>query len=206
VFADPARLAAVESRAKRELDVADQVRATNDQSRFRLYWRLVLSHAGVQAEPERLAPALAELESYHERWNLWETVLPGVPETLEQLRAAGFRLVVVSNSNGTLRAKLRNVDLDRRVDIVIDSHEVGVEKPDARIFHLAMERAGIGPAEALHVGDLYEVDVVGARGAGLRAVLVDPLDLYPGSDCERFASLPALAEALLQSPRKGTLS
>ena len=60
---------------------------------------------------------------------------------------------------------------------------VGVEKPDPRIFHLALERAGVAAAEAVYVGDLYSVDVVGARAAGLSAILMDPGACWGSRDC-----------------------
>jgi hypothetical protein len=65
----------------------------------------------------------------------------------------------------------RSLDL---VDFVVDSGVVGVEKPDPRIFRIACERAGVKPAEAVHVGDFYDIDVLGARAAGVHALLLDP--------------------------------
>jgi len=72
----------------------------------------------------------------------------------------------------------------------------GVEKPDPRIFQRALERAGARPETTLHVGDLFHTDVVGARGAGLRAVLLDLGGLYHDHDCERVASLAELADVI----------
>jgi putative hydrolase of the HAD superfamily len=196
VAVEAAALARAEPHAKRTLDTADAIRTSTDLSRAGRYWELVLARAGVTAPAEPLAAAWAELRDYHARLNLWESVIAGVPEALTRLRARGLRLVVVSNANGTLRQKLVRVGLADRLDIILDSHELGVEKPDPRIFEIALERAGITPDQALHVGDLYQVDVVGARAAGVAAVLVDPLDLYTDHDCRRVPSLLALAEAL----------
>ncbi len=69
----------------------------------------------------------------------------------------------------------------------------GVEKPDPRLFLLALERLGASPGEAVHVGDFYSVDVVGARAAEVRPILVDEADLYPDADCPRVRSLADLA-------------
>jgi len=66
---------------------------------------------------------------------------------------------------------------------VIDSAVVGVEKPDPRIFRLALAQAGVPPSAAVYVGDLYSVDVVGARRAGLDAVLLDPRGYWGPRDC-----------------------
>jgi FMN phosphatase YigB (HAD superfamily) len=93
-----------------------------------------------------------------------------VVPALVRLRAAGLRLVVVSNANGRLRAAFDRIGLTPHLDDVIDSTEVGYEKPDAAIFRLALARAGTEAPRAVHVGDLYHVDVVGARATGVRAV------------------------------------
>jgi HAD superfamily hydrolase (TIGR01509 family) len=182
--------------AKRALDVPYRVQVTDDRSRCGFFWELVATHAGVHASPDQLARAWADLDAYHAESNLWEVVLPGVPEALVKLRALGLRTVVVSNANGTLRAKLERLGLDGLVDHILDSDEVGVEKPDPRIFQLALEAARASAEAAVHVGDMYEVDVVGARAAGIRAVMVDPADLHRHRDCLRVRSLAEFVETL----------
>jgi len=72
-----------------------------------------------------------------------------------------------------------------------------VEKPDPRIFQLALERSGARPETTLHAGDFYHVDVVGARAAGLQAWLIDAAGLYADHDVTRVPSLAALADRLL---------
>jgi HAD superfamily hydrolase (TIGR01549 family) len=189
-------LTAAEPHARRELDSAEQVRASSDASRARLYFQRVLSHAGITLS-QRTSAALTELCRYHEQWNLWESVAPDAGTALARLRAAGFKLVVVSNANGTLGAHMERLGLASRFDLVLDSHDEGVEKPDPRFFQIALERSDSRPETTLHAGDLYEVDVVGARAAGLRAVLLDAAGLYAGCDCPRVSSLDALAQALV---------
>src|SRR5262245_44891777 len=132
---------------------------------------------------------------------LWSQVLPGVPDALQALRAAGLRLVVVSNSDGTIEAGLRQMGLRDLVDAVIDSAVVGAEKPDPAIFHHALAAAGTRPERTLHVGDLYHVDVVGARRAGLRGLLLDPYGDWEAVDCATAADVPALARTLLDGGR-----
>src|SRR5258708_2366530 len=112
--------------------------------------------------------ALADLRAYHDRHNLWESVPPEVIPALTPVRTA------------------------------LDSQEEGVEKPDPRIFEIALARCGARPEATVHVGDFYHVDVEGARAAGLRAVLLDAAGLYSGFDCPRVPSLGALAEALTE--------
>jgi HAD superfamily hydrolase (TIGR01509 family) len=190
-----AALAAAEPHAKRQLDTGDTVKA-NDSALGWLYFNLVLQQAGVPLS-EGTEAALRELAEYHARFNLWESVPAGVPAALDRLRAAGRRLVVVSNANGTLRAQFARLGLDRHFDVLIDSCDEGVEKPDPRIFQLALQRAGARAETTLHAGDFYHVDVVGARAAGLEAWLVDAADLYTDHDCPRVPSLSALVDRLL---------
>jgi FMN phosphatase YigB (HAD superfamily) len=78
----------------------------------------------------------------------------------------------VSNSDGRVAQALESAGLGEHFEVVVDSKLAGVEKPDPRIFRAALDRLGIEPAAALYVGDVYEVDVVGARAAGLDAALI----------------------------------
>jgi HAD superfamily hydrolase (TIGR01509 family) len=132
---------------------------------------------------------------------LWSRVLPGVPEALGELRAAGVKLAVVSNSDGTIEEGLIQLGLRDPLDAVFDSTRVGVEKPDARIFEHALAALGVPAERTAHLGDLHAVDVVGARGAGIHGVLVDPYDDWRDDDCARAPSTAALARALLNARR-----
>ncbi|MBI3767638.1 MAG: HAD-IA family hydrolase [Deltaproteobacteria bacterium] len=195
VRVDAAALARAEPHVKRELDVTPRMQATNDASRASFYFDRMLARAGV-ALSAATAAAIAEVQAYHARENLWEDVPAEVVPALARRRAAGLRLVVVSNANGRLRAAFRRIGLAAHVDDIIDSFEVGCEKPDPAIFRLALARAATRPERALHVGDLYHVDVVGARRAGVRGVLLDAAGLYGDHDCPRVATLTALADLI----------
>jgi putative hydrolase of the HAD superfamily len=196
VATSAAALEAAEPHAKKQLDTGQAIQATNDSTRGWLYFNLVLEKAGIALSPATEA-ALRELAAYHAQFNLWESVPREVPDALERLRAAGHRLVVVSNSNGTLRKIFARLDLAKHFDVLIDSSDVGVEKPDPRIFQLALERSGARPETTLHAGDFYHVDVVGARAAGLQAWLIDAAGLYADHDVTRVPSLAALVDRLL---------
>jgi HAD superfamily hydrolase (TIGR01509 family) len=171
--------------------------STEAATTFSVYLRETLAaigHRGVDdATLLRLGTRLRGVNTR----GLWSRVLPGIPAALQALRAAGFRLLVVSNADGTVESGLASLGLRDLVDLVVDSHVVGFEKPDPRIFAHALAAVGASPAEALHTGDLYAVDVVGARAAGLDAVLLDPYDDWVGVDCERVADVPALAVRLI---------
>jgi putative hydrolase of the HAD superfamily len=118
----------------------------------------------------------------------------GVTQAIEDLQAAGLPLAVVSNAGGTMEQQL----LDHRVpvEIVVDSHVVGVEKPDPEIFDIALTKMGIGARGAVYVGDTVFFDVVGARSAGLSPVHVDPYRFCPADDHPHVASLTDFAARL----------
>jgi HAD superfamily hydrolase (TIGR01509 family) len=197
VTVSSAVLAAAEPHAKRRLDTGATIHATNDQQRGWTYFNLVLAEAGV-ALSDATAAALAELHTYHQTHNLWETVPEEVRPSLQALRALGLRLVVLSNANGTLHRAFDRLGLTSAFDVIFDSYREGVEKPDPRFFQIALERSGAAAGTTMHVGDLYHVDVAGARAAGLTPALLDVADLYPDCDCLRVRSLRELVRTLTQ--------
>jgi putative hydrolase of the HAD superfamily len=187
----PEALIEADPAARRELDDSGVIGGTTDASRGWVYFDLVLAHAGI-ARSEATGAALAELHRYHTASNLWEYVPPYVVPALAALRDRGLRLVVVSNANGTLLKHMDRLDLTRRFDCVLDSADEGVEKPDPRFFEIALSRSRARKEATIHVGDLYHVDVVGARSAGLRGVLLDEAGLRPDADCPRVRTLDEL--------------
>lgn len=113
-------------------------------------------------------------------FGLWNHPLDGVAATIDRIRGRGVRVAVVSNSDGSVRDSLQRAGLLDLFEFVIDSHEIGVAKPDPAIFLAALERMGLVPEETWYVGDSVFHDVEGARAARLaRAVLVDPYQLGP---------------------------
>lgn len=161
------------------------------------FFRRFLELARPDAEAALLDRAAAAAWKTHLGRNAWARVGAGVPEALARLRASGIRLAVVSNSEGTIEAMLGEVGLGRAIDTVVDSWAVGVAKPDPAIFHIALDRLGVPPGAALMIGDTPATDVAGARAAGVRVALLDPLDLHPEADAPRFRDLAAVVDALL---------
>jgi HAD superfamily hydrolase (TIGR01509 family) len=195
VHVEPAALARAEPFAKRQIDQRQTISATNDAGRGWLYFNLIFERAGVPLVAE-VEEALAELHAYHQDTNLWELVPPTVEPALAALRQRGLKLTVVSNANGKLRVLFDRLALAGLVDCLLDSHDEGVEKPDPRFFEIALERSGARRDTTIHVGDLYHVDVEGARAAGLRGVLLDEAGLYPDVDCPRVRTLPELVQQI----------
>lgn len=118
---------------------------------------------------------------------------PEVPGVVAALRAAGVRLGVVSNWGPWLRAVLDHEGLSDAFDVVVVSGEVGVEKPDPRIFELALQDLGTAPGpHVVYVGDDPAVDVEGATRVGLRAILLDRGDVHPDHPGPRVRDLTEL--------------
>ena len=147
----------------------------------------------------RSVPALLEvLWLRHRVSNFWHLVPDGLLPALAAARARGVRVAVVSNSEGKLEGLLAELGVLASLDMVIDSGIVGVEKPDPRIFRIALDRFGVAPSRTLHLGDVYGTDVLGARAAGLRVALVDPYGHLDGHhpDVPRVPGAVAVAAAL----------
>ena len=119
-------------------------------------------------------------------------------ELLADLARRGYVLGVISNSNGTVEGALEEVGLRRHLAFVIDSAVAGVEKPDPRIFRLALERGGVEAADATYIGDLYHIDVRGAEGAGLNAVLLDPAGAWGDVPCRKAPDVFAAVASIVQ--------
>ena len=98
---------------------------------------------------------------------------PDAPPALAQLRERELRLVCVSNWDVSLTEVLERCELSDLLDGIVTSAGAGSRKPDPVIFSQALEIAGCGADEAVHVGDTSEEDVAGAEAAGIRALLLD---------------------------------
>ncbi len=127
---------------------------------------------------------------------LWRSTAATNRATLLHLKECGYRLAVISNSDGRVAEAFAYAGLNDLFEFIVDSFHVGVEKPDPRIFHIALEQAGITANEAVYVGDLYTVDVLGARSAGLLPILYDPYDLNGDKDCLRIREIEDLVDLL----------
>ena len=149
---------------------------------------------------EQVPPALDALWVDHRAFNLWSRVPAGLVDSLVALRSAGVKVAVVSNSEGKLREFFETLDLMRGLDFVVDSGIVGVEKPDPRIFGVALARSGVSAARGLHLGDNFVTDVGGARAAGLRVALIDPFDHLAGrhGDVPRVSGVSEVADSIVR--------
>ena len=194
----PDLLAAREPHARFALDNEATAARPGDRSRWDEYFGLIVRECGVPVFPPG---ALERLRLYNDVHNLWEHVPPDVPGVLTALRRRGCRLGAVSNSNGSVQRKLTELGLAREFEVVLDSAVEGIEKPDPRLFLRALARMRVRPEHAYYVGDIYHVDVVGARAAGIQPILLDPCGLHADKSCPRIATLEELLDVVGDADR-----
>jgi REG-2-like HAD superfamily hydrolase len=132
-------------------------------------YSLLCRRLGIEDEAEQLARAVYEEFGKPERWAAFDDVGPA----LRRMRDDGVKVGIVSNWDGRLGHLLDGLGLGHLIDVVVSSASVGLHKPDPRIFALACERLDVQPAQCAHVGDHLYSDILGARAAGLHAVMID---------------------------------
>ena len=121
----------------------------------------------------------------------WDQILPGTREALERLRRQ-YAIAVISNADGKIDAVLRRCGIVDCFQSITDSGHVGYEKPHPVIFDVALREMKADAADSLYVGDVYSVDYVGARQAGMQAVLFDVAGAYRRRELPRVESLSEL--------------
>jgi HAD superfamily hydrolase (TIGR01549 family) len=161
------------------------------------YQQTILTEAGVKIsqEPDLLVKIMKKAQELAKgmRFVLFGDVL----DTLKVLQERNLTLGILTNLDSDVQSICRELGLEPYIDFIVTSGEVGADKPKPPIFQAALEKASIAAVEALHVGDQYKVDIVGARGVGINPVLIDRNDLYPEiSDCPRINNLSGLVKIL----------
>lgn len=139
----------------------------------------------------------------HKREHLWSWPDPTASEVFAKLKNLGYRLGVISNSDGSIERSMNKFGFAPFFDCMIDSHVVGVEKPDPRIFELALQQLGLPAERCAYIGDNYDRDVIGARRAGLVPILLDPFDVVAEQDVVRIKQLGNLVEIFSAKKREG---
>jgi len=162
-----------------------------DPEPFIRFQEILLAEAGIKLPRDMILKLIKRFKQLLEEASfvLYDDVLP----TVKTLKQRGLILGVISN----LYIGRVGAALDPYLDLVVTSKEAGADKPEPPIFLLALDRAGVNAAAAIYVGDQYDIDVVGARGVGIKPILIDRYDLMPEvSDCPRVHSLTELTQYL----------
>jgi len=202
------RLEAIVQRARRQTMVADHVGPGPEYSvdverararRERLVGAIVEGVGVCEADYEACQTAVSEAFVGRRFFGLY----PEVPEVLTWLTSRGYRLGIISNWEPRLDALCRSHGLDEYLDFVLASEAEGFAKPGPHLFRRALERAEVEPGRAVHVGDSFEHDVLGATAVGIRAILLDRGGFYPSGQWQptigSLAQLPAHLEAAAHS-------
>lgn len=153
-------------------------------------YRAFLARLGINDRDT--AAALYRVFSSASSYALFDDVHP----VLDALAGDGYRLGLISNFEDWLEEMLVGLEVRHRFDTVVISGVVGVEKPDPRIYKLALEQAGVEAGRAVHIGDSPANDVEPAREVGINAVLLDRTGRYPSSGYPTIASLEGLPAVL----------
>lgn len=161
------------------------------------YQQTILTEAGVNVSngPDIFAKIVKRVRelSAGMSFALFDDVLP----TLKMLNEQKLILGLLTNLDRDMNPICRQLGLEPFVSFVVTSGEVGADKPKPPIFLAALRQAGVKASEAVHVGDQYKIDIVGARGAGINPILIDRYNLYPEvTDCPRIHNLTELANYL----------
>lgn len=171
---------------------ADTAEADGDlDQRWRLYTRRHLQAIGAPGDRlDDLAESLQQRMA--EEYQSVDLVPEDVQPTLKRLRAAGYRLALISNRTDPIAGKVDELELDDVFEFTLAAGEVGWWKPDPRLLRYAAERAKVEPPAVVYVGDNPYADVQGARNAGLHPVLIDTEGLFPDVDCPKIRRIGEL--------------
>jgi putative hydrolase of the HAD superfamily len=141
-------------------------------------YSLLARELGIAVGADRIGRRVYDEFGDHTRWRAYSDVAPA----FERLASRGIRIGLISNWDSRLATVIRGLGLDRHIDTVVSSADVGLHKPDPRIFELACGRLGVTPERAAHVGDHPYADVFGAESVGMTPVLIDRHDGdHPGA-------------------------
>jgi putative hydrolase of the HAD superfamily len=169
-----------------------------DKKTFLLGYNLQLLKAlGLSLHAEDRAEKLYMKFAESRHWELFSDTEP----VLASLTEHGFKCGIVANWDNGLPAILKRLSIARFFYVIISSSESQVEKPAPDIFNLALEKLGIKASEAIYIGNEYEVDVTGARSAGIEPILIDRYDFFPFADCLKFSCLSELNTYLTGTKR-----
>ena len=159
------------------------------------YQNIILTQAGVKADQRLLVKIMKKVRQLFEGVTL--VLFDDVLSTIKMLKERKLILGLLTNATKNMISIHRKLGLEPYLDFVVTSEEVGADKPNPPIFLAALDRAKVNASEAVHVGDQYKIDVVGARRVGITPILIDRYNLYPEvSDCPRIRSLTEVVEYL----------
>lgn len=157
--------------------------------------RQLLGHLGLQA-PDLVAPLMAAMKAVFRQPGAVR-LYPEVEAVLQTLRARGCALGVISNWSWDLHDYVQQLGLADHLDVIVGSARAGCDKPHPEIFRQALQALNSPAERAIHIGDSYEADVVGARSVGMAALWLDRMGRGGHADCRAIRDLSEVLEVVL---------
>lgn len=173
--------------------IADRKKFGDDEAAFWVnHSKRYLEASGCLAsQASELAPALTEY--MRERYSPVDTLAQDAEKILTKLQQEGFRLAVISNRSDPFDEQLEDLGIGTFFEFSLAAGTIDAWKPNPLIFQYALTKMNVNPEQAVYVGDNYFADVVGARNAGLKPILIDPVNLFPEANCTVIESISDLA-------------
>jgi putative hydrolase of the HAD superfamily len=158
------------------------------------YQRIVLKEAGIKVAPKDILKLLVMMQQAHMDLMLYDDVLP----VLTDLKTRGLVTGLISNVDKNIDDTLRRLGIASKLDVIVTSLDAGAAKPQPEIFQFAMKKADAKPEKSLYIGDQYQVDMAGAKAAGMKGILLDRADYYKQTlDCPKIKSLKQLIDYIV---------
>jgi putative hydrolase of the HAD superfamily len=136
-------------------------------------YSLLVRKLGIDEDAEKLARRVYDEFGDPARWRAYDDVIPTLKRLAVERR---LKVGVISNWDSRLEELLNGLGLSAMLDGIVSSADVGLHKPDPRIFQLACAKLGVEPEDAVHVGDHHYADIVGASAVGMVPVMIDRYD------------------------------
>ena len=157
------------------------------------YEEILLREAGVKTDKQLILGLLSKMQQFKMKLVLFDDVMPA----LTDLKRRGLILGLISNIDRDMTTTFNELGLSSLLQVMVTSQEVGFNKPQPQIFQEALKRAGVRASEAIYVGDQYQIDVVGAKGVGMKGILLDRGGYFAEiADRPRIQSLTQIKEFL----------
>jgi len=155
------------------------------------YATMIMQGAGIEISRDTALQLLAKIQQHKWEFKIYDDTLP----ILKELKKRGLTIGLVSNVVKDMEPTYTQLGIQPYLDFKVTSSEVGCDKPQPEIFMAALEKAQVKPEESIFVGDQYHLDIVGARGVGIKGLLIDRNDYSPEiTDCPRIHSLTEITQ------------
>jgi putative hydrolase of the HAD superfamily len=175
-----------------------RLRSPAEQAKaYARHHQLILKGVGIDlsGEPALMTKVVTRMQALSSAMHfvLFEDVVPA----LKGVREKKLTIGLLTNLDRDMVAMCRELGIGQYIDVTVTSGEIGVDKPDPRIFQAALKRAAVTAAEAVLVGDQYKNDILGARGVGMKGILIDRQNMLTDvRDCPRLRTLTEVVNHL----------